>query len=528
MRKPKVTVVIPLYNKERFIEDAIKSVINQTYKYWQLLIIDDHSTDRSLEFVNPYLKDNRIKCISLNNNIGLNNVNNYALSLVETEFFLQLDADDWLFPEAIESLLEAAHSHPTAGLIYGNHIKYLYDEEDNIIEEEEITIGQYEDKYDLLYRMNYAMVPRLFRTKCLRDVGGWLAQKKGDAIAEDVQITLRIASKYDCIWVDKFLYHRRLYKENLENFKKSRPLAREYRYELFNQVLSEWGNERIPIWQSINGSYYLNRLEENQNKVSQSRYTIVIPNFNHRDTLPGALISALEQTLQPEKIIILDDASTDDSIKRLQSTIKSSKIEIIESKENEGISKVLNKALEHINTPYFIQLDGDDWLECHAAEKLITSLERTPHAAYAYGNHRLWEETEDGFLKLYNNIIQPYFSDKYDMLLKLGFMVNPRCYRTEYVKNVGGWLTNDPWDGRYFEDARMILRLASKYSWVHVEDFLHNVRYSKRKSDGKIDYYNYLRTHFYEELLEEWGATYKPVWKTASTGRVILERLEKK
>ena len=96
MRKPKVTVVIPLYNKEQYIEDAIKSVINQTYTDWQLLVVDDYSTDRSLERVKPYLSNSNIDCIALNRNYGQNHVYNYVLSLVDTEYLLQLDADDWL------------------------------------------------------------------------------------------------------------------------------------------------------------------------------------------------------------------------------------------------------------------------------------------------------------------------------------------------------------------------------------------------------------------------------------------------
>lgn len=523
----KVTVVITLYNKDPYINQAIKSVLDQTYNDWKLLIIDDKSTDGSLRLVQPFLKDPRITCIDLKKNIGQTNVLNYALTLINTDYLVQLDADDWLDKNALKLLINAAEAHPEAALIYGNHMSYLVDEDDSIIKKEPIILEQYSDRYDLLYRMNYAMVPRFYRTDKLLEVGGWMAQIKGDMIAEDVQITLRLTGKYDWVWIDEILYHRRRDQSNLEKFENTRPLRLKYRYDLYNQILLEWGNDYLPRWNLINENYYLERLVPNPQQGKNRQYTIVIPNFNHENTLNHAVISALQQTLQPETILIIDDASEDQSMVRLQS-IKSPKIRIIELEKNVGISTVLNTVLQYINTPYFIQLDGDDWLENHAAERLIRCLDSNPQAAFSYGNHRLWEKGEDGKLNNVDQVIQPSFNDQYDLLLKLGSMLNPRCYRTDCVRDVGGWLTNDSWNGRYFEDARMIIRLASLFSWVHVGELLHNVRMDQEKSKAKIKYYNYLRKSFYEEMLVEWGGHYKAVWKTTSTGRIVLDKLESK
>jgi hypothetical protein len=104
-------------------------------------------------------------------------------------------------------------------------------------------------------------------------------------------------------------------------------------------------------------------------------------------------------------------------------------------------------------------------------------------------------------------------------------MLNPRCYRTQCVWEIGGFDTDDPWGGRYYEDARMVIRLAEKYAWVHVPELLHNVLIDREKSEQKIPMYNHLRKTFYEEILKRWGNEYLPVWKTAATGRVILQAL---
>ncbi|MNP66950.1 hypothetical protein D3C76_1627210 [compost metagenome] len=72
----------------------------------------------------------------------------------------------------------------------------------------------------------------------------------------------------------------------------------------------------------------------------------------------------------------------------------------------------------------------------------------------------------------------------------------------------------------------MIIRLAAQHSWIHVPELLHNVRINRQKSEDKIKYYNHLRKTFYEDMLKQWGSKYEPVWKTASTGRIVLEALK--
>ena len=65
------SVFIANYNNERYIATAIESIISQTYKNWELVIVDDGSTDNSIQVVEPYLKDKRIKLIALKKNFGV-------------------------------------------------------------------------------------------------------------------------------------------------------------------------------------------------------------------------------------------------------------------------------------------------------------------------------------------------------------------------------------------------------------------------------------------------------------------------
>lgn len=265
--------------------------------------------------------------------------------------------------------------------------------------------------------------------------------------------------------------------------------------------------------------------------MKQLEYTIVIPVYNKEGFMIRCISSALNQTLAPSSILIIDDASTDQSIKEITPFLIDKRIKLIQLKKNGGTSKLLNEALRYIKTPYFIQLDGDDWLEPNAAKELVSALHSNPSAGFAYGNHHFYYYDKKNELNNIKPMIAPNFENKYDLLLKLSFMINPRCYRTKSIIDMGGWIIDypfDKWEGRFFEDVQMILRLANKYSWIHVNKFLHNITINMNTSqhDGKLSLinFNHLRMSMYEYMLEEWGGEYSPLWNIES-GYILLKDL---
>lgn len=97
-----VSIIIPCYNAEKYIEETIKSVLNQTYKNWELIIVNDGSTDNSATILNQYLKkDNRIQLINKDNS-GVSDTRNKGLEKAKGEFITFLDADDVWHKENLE------------------------------------------------------------------------------------------------------------------------------------------------------------------------------------------------------------------------------------------------------------------------------------------------------------------------------------------------------------------------------------------------------------------------------------------
>ena len=92
----KVSVITPMYNCEKFISETIESVLNQTYTNWEMIIIDDCSTDKSKQIVKQYIeRDKRIRLIALNENSGAAVARNKGIEVSSGRFIAFLDGDDY-------------------------------------------------------------------------------------------------------------------------------------------------------------------------------------------------------------------------------------------------------------------------------------------------------------------------------------------------------------------------------------------------------------------------------------------------
>ena len=204
---PLVSAIVPAYNAEAFIERTLKSVLCQTYKNLEVLVVDDGSTDKTFEIVQSIAqKDSRVTLIR-QKNAGVAAARNLAIEKSTGEYIAPVDADDIWYPEKIEKqvncILKAGES---VGLVYSWSIN---------IDENDLIIGQYsgfkpEGKvYIALLCQNFvdnASTP-LIRRSCLKHIGGYNSQLRQQAAqgCEDWDIYLRIAEFYEFRVVPEFL-----------------------------------------------------------------------------------------------------------------------------------------------------------------------------------------------------------------------------------------------------------------------------------------------------------------------------------
>lgn len=113
-----VSVVIPCYNQENFIEAAIDSVLNQTYPCIEIICIDDFSADSSLERINKYLELPNFKLIRNSSNLGVCVSRNLAVDAAAGEYILPLDGDDTIEPSYVEEAVEVISTRNNVGMVY--------------------------------------------------------------------------------------------------------------------------------------------------------------------------------------------------------------------------------------------------------------------------------------------------------------------------------------------------------------------------------------------------------------------------
>jgi glycosyltransferase involved in cell wall biosynthesis len=118
----KVSVVMPAYNAERFIGEAIESVIHQTVEDWELVVVDDGSTDRTAEIVTDY-RDPRIRLVNVGSRGGQAAARNIGTSIASHPLVSYLDADDRLMPDNFATLRQAIESNSDAVVAYGTHVR---------------------------------------------------------------------------------------------------------------------------------------------------------------------------------------------------------------------------------------------------------------------------------------------------------------------------------------------------------------------------------------------------------------------
>lgn len=123
-----VSIIVPIYNVEDYIEECLNSIVNQTYKNLEILLVNDGSTDKTMEKVEKYRKDSRIKIIQQKNQ-GLSVARNNALEIAKGKYIFYIDSDDYLELNSIEVMVEKSENERLDILIFEHN--EIYEENNN-------------------------------------------------------------------------------------------------------------------------------------------------------------------------------------------------------------------------------------------------------------------------------------------------------------------------------------------------------------------------------------------------------------
>lgn len=282
---PKVTVYIPTHNYGRYIRKCIDSVLKQKFSDWELIIINDGSTDNTKQLLNNYTANKKIKIIHQEKN-GLTVTNNIALRLSTGEYIIRLDADDYLDENALLVLSNILDSYPEVGLVYPDY--YRVNENGEIIDiQRRKKIGQEDRIFDLPAHGACTMI----RKSCLLDLGGY---NESLTCQDGYDLWIRFIGKYRPYNINVPLFYYRQHSRSLTQ-DKSKVLAA--RHKAKREFVRTKFGKHIPKVMAIIPT----RQETN------SPFDYALKNFAGKPLIYYTLSEALKTDLLDKIVVTSDD-----------------------------------------------------------------------------------------------------------------------------------------------------------------------------------------------------------------------------
>lgn len=208
---PLVSIVLPTYNHLSFLPKSIESLLLQTFTEFELIIVNDGSTDGTMEFLDS-LSDPRIRVIHQVNK-RLPGALNTGFSAARGELLTWVSADNYCAPKFLESFVAAFDHYPEAGFAYS---AFAW------IDETGGIIGDHRDQNMNWYnaiKANPGIASFMYKRDCLEKLGGYGNDLEG---AEDWDMWLRIVEKYSTIYVPDVLYFYRLHDGSMSSLKQNK------------------------------------------------------------------------------------------------------------------------------------------------------------------------------------------------------------------------------------------------------------------------------------------------------------------
>lgn len=219
MHEKKISIVLPVYNGAKYLAESIESVINQTYANWELIIVNDCSTDGSLGIAMEYAsKDARIKVFTNPQNLKLPNSLNEGFKHASGEYYTWTSDDNKYKPNALRVMVECLENNPNVKMVYANYTRI--DSEGIEIE----PIKSLDVKH--LFTGNVIGACFLYTVDVAQKVGEYDANL---FLAEDYDYWIRLYEAGDILHIEDDLYYYRIHGKSLTETKKSQVAEQTYK-----------------------------------------------------------------------------------------------------------------------------------------------------------------------------------------------------------------------------------------------------------------------------------------------------------
>jgi len=533
---PKVSIIIPTYNRQQFILRAVNSVLKQTFTDYEIIVVDDGSHDSTRQLLEPYMGKLRY---FYQENAGISSARNRGIKEAKGEYLAFLDSDDTWVPEKLDLQVAILEKDKKIGLVFCKM---------NRIDEYGKLCGTKPDKFtgknfkDLI--TNWGDIPTstvLLRRECIEKVGYFDETLE---TMEDFELWLRVAEKFaieaisDRNLADYYLHSEQITKNPIHVYEGYIKLQRKllsYYENKPTQIIkkriaeSEYVLSRIYfnkkcyhkalslVYSSIchfpvigllfinNKDTFLNRIFKffkqyfyilicflctNFNKYKKSdrsvpiqeghhpAVSIIVPVYNRVQYLEQAINSILRQTFTDYEVIIVDDGSTE-YIKDvlIKCTNKSPSRIFVIRQNNKGPAGARNAGIRKATGKYIAFLDADDEWESEFLSKSINKLESGDYMWLDTAANRIVYNDKEEILEqsIIHTMVISESDDLFAHLLNDDIIGMPSkvIVKKECFGKVGSFRE----DLRIREDWEMWLRLAkARFKYCRIPEALYQYK----------------------------------------------------
>ena len=469
---PKITVLMSVYIGERYLREAIDSILNQTFRDFEFLIINDGSTDSTVEILKSF-KDPRIKIINNNKNIGLTKSLNKGLRLAGGEYIARQDADDISLPRRLEIQVAFLDKNPDYALIGSSY--HQIDENGGICSLIKVLIEDSDIREGLKKQNWFGHGCVMIRKDVLQEVGGYDEKYK---LAQDYDLWLRIAELYKVANIEEPLYCWRIEPSGISKDKEVEQKS--------------YANMAITEAQKREGRRRLRNIDQPRVMVS-----VIVPTYNRPVMLIETINSILNQNYQDFEIIVVNDAGKDveSKIKLLN---KNNNIKYLAHTKNKGLAAARNTGIKEASGKYIAYLDDDDVYYPDHLETLVNCLENGEYKVAYTDAYMVTQERKNSNYVVKKKDIPFSFDFDYDRILVENFVpVLCLMHERSCLEEIGLFDENLT----VCEDWDFLIRISRKFEIAHVKKVTSEFTW---RTDG-TNMRSSLSTHF--------GRTFKIIYE---------------
>lgn len=467
---PMVSVIIPCYNYARYLPEAVESVVNQTYKNFEIIIVNDGSTDNTKEAAEALIQkysNYKIKFISQANS-GLPAVSrNKGISEASGEYILPLDADDKIDSNMLMECVREMQGGSPNRIIYT--ARQDFDGNNSVV-------IPYVYNFERLKRENFMSYCSLFQKKMWKSIGGY----RTNAGMEDWDFWIAAGLKgyYGTLIPKPLFFYRR---HDSGQFQRDSKNIHKILATIIINNKTAYDEEELAL-----ARQYLALLKETQ------LVSVIIPTFNRPDKLKEAIASVLKQDYDAYEIIVVNDAGED--VSGVINSFNDKRIKLINHSANKGLAAARNTGLKNAHGKYIAYLDDDDVYYPEHLRTLLSFLEQGNYKIAYTDAYRATQELQNGeYITVKKDV--PFSNDfSKEKLLRLN-IAPVQCFMHEKAcVDETGYFDESL---KAHEDWDFWIRLAQKYEFYHIKkitsEFRQRTDKSNMTSSQNRDFYNSYR-----------------------------------